>query len=79
MINLFDLRKEQIDNDTLKLVLDKSLEDTINFDLKSVKEKNIIVDLLVYVNVTILNVDTDKSKCITFNLFGYSKLTYNIA
>ena len=43
MINLFDLRKEQIDNDTLKLVLDKSLEDTINFDLKSVKEKNIIV------------------------------------
>lgn len=79
MINLFDLRKEQIDNDTLKLVLNKSLEDTINFDLKSVKEKNIIVDLLDNVNVTILNVDTDKSKCITFNLFGYSKLTYNIA
>ena len=79
MINLFDLRKEQIDNDTLKLVLDKSLEDTINFDLKSVKEKNIIVDLLDNVNVTILNVDTDKSKCIIFNLFGYSKLTYNIA
>lgn len=79
MLKLFSNNYQIIDNDTIKVSLSTSVNETYLFDLKDIKETNIIVDIDTYVEITLLNVDSLNGKNITFNLNQGSSLNCNLA
>ena len=79
MLKLFSNNYQIIDNDTIKVSLSTSVNETYLFDLKDIKETNIIIDIDTYVEITLLNVDSLNGKNITFNLNQGSSLNCNLA
>ena len=79
MINLLDLRNEQINDESINIVISKNIEDSYKLDLSNCKENTIVINLLENVNATILNVIANKNKKITINIANGASLNLNIA
>ena len=77
MNNLAEKKFILLNEDTIEIDLDSS--SSYKLDFKSIKYKNLVVNLKKQSKISILNVVNDSNKNVTFNLEEGSSLEYNIA